>query len=276
MHFDVRAAKLLQPGEHLLVEGCNGLRLVASRSRRSWTYRYKDARGRMRQVGLGAWPAVPVQDAIARWGELVTLREADDDPAAAVRRQLAPAAAELQAVTVRQVVQAYIDGPLREGRASAGFEAARRSLERTLDEDAGFSALPVLDLRRAKAYAVIDARKATPTAAAKLRSLLGAAWEHAHDSGLVEDAPNWWREVLRGRLRSCCSGCPTCTRSARMRWWCTCGRPRAAQRYLGRGPSNCARRASCCGGRSPRRGPRMRGLTKPLICACHCSAGRAR
>ena len=34
MYFDVRAAKLLQPGGHLLVQGCAGLRLVVSASRK--------------------------------------------------------------------------------------------------------------------------------------------------------------------------------------------------------------------------------------------------
>lgn len=33
MLFDVRAAKQLKPGEHLVVEGCEGLRLVPSASR---------------------------------------------------------------------------------------------------------------------------------------------------------------------------------------------------------------------------------------------------
>ena len=41
MFFDVRAAKLLKPGEHLAVEGCEGLRLVASASKQTWAYRYK-------------------------------------------------------------------------------------------------------------------------------------------------------------------------------------------------------------------------------------------
>lgn len=33
MLFDVRAPKQLKPGEHLVVEGCEGLRLVPSASR---------------------------------------------------------------------------------------------------------------------------------------------------------------------------------------------------------------------------------------------------
>ena len=39
MHFDARVAKLLKPGEHLLVSGYPGLRLDVSVSRKTWTYR---------------------------------------------------------------------------------------------------------------------------------------------------------------------------------------------------------------------------------------------
>ena len=42
MHFDPRRAKLLKAGEHMLVEGCPGLRLEVSTSRHSWTYRFND------------------------------------------------------------------------------------------------------------------------------------------------------------------------------------------------------------------------------------------
>lgn len=201
MYFDVRAAKLLQPGEHLLIEGCSGLRLTASASRKSWTYRYKDASGRMKQVGLGQWPAVSVQEAAAQWADLVAKRGSGVDPVQQKRQAKAPKQEPAQ-VTVRSVVEAYIAGPLADGRAPAGFEAARRALMRALDDDTDFAATAAEALTRAKAFEVIDRRKATPTAAAKLRSLLGAAWEHAQDSGQISEAPNWWREVLRGKLRS--------------------------------------------------------------------------
>ena len=54
MFFDVRAAKLLKPGEHLVVEGCEGLRLVAAASKMTWTYRYKQpGTGLMKQTRVG-------------------------------------------------------------------------------------------------------------------------------------------------------------------------------------------------------------------------------
>lgn len=39
MYFDARAAKLLQPGAHIVVDGCRGLRLMASATRKTWAYR---------------------------------------------------------------------------------------------------------------------------------------------------------------------------------------------------------------------------------------------
>lgn len=205
MYFDARAAKLLQPGQHLLVDDCPGLRLQASGSFKAWTYRYKSLLdGRMKQVKLGRWPDVSVQQAVGKWREQVEQRAAGIDPAAAKRQarveRLAPT--DAGPLTVRRVVQAYIEGPLKDGRKAAGYEAARRALVRLLDEEVDFSSAPAAGLTRAKAFEVLDARKATPTAAAKLRSMLGSAWEHAQDSGTMPEAPNWWREVLRGKLRS--------------------------------------------------------------------------
>jgi integrase len=96
-----------------------------------------------------------------------------------------------------------MDGPLAVSRKEAGAQAARRALERVLEEAPEFAARPVAEVRRSDCYGILDDRKDTPTAAAKLRSLFGAAWEQAIDSGRVDDdTPNWWRQVMRGKLRS--------------------------------------------------------------------------
>ena len=51
MRFDARRAKLLAPGEAIIVDDAPGLRLVATATRKTWTYRYKSpVDGRMRQV----------------------------------------------------------------------------------------------------------------------------------------------------------------------------------------------------------------------------------
>lgn len=207
MYFDARAAKLLRPGEHLLVDGCGGLRLVATATRRTWVYRYKSAAdGRMKQVALGQWPAVPVQMAAAAWQALRDQRGAGADPGT-VRR------AERQAVqggpvvasiyTVADLVRDYLDGHIDHSRKAAGATAARRSLERLLAEDPAFAAKPARSVTRADAFGVLDARKATPTSTQKLRSMLGAAWDLALDAGRIGgETPNWWRQVLQGKLKS--------------------------------------------------------------------------
>ena len=61
MFFDARKAKQLKPGEHILVDGCSGLRLVVTTSRKTWTYRYKTVDGKIKQVAIGQWPAMSVQ-----------------------------------------------------------------------------------------------------------------------------------------------------------------------------------------------------------------------
>ena len=54
MVFDARRAKLLAPGEHIIVDEAAGLRLVASATRKTWTYRFKSpVDGRMRWVAFG-------------------------------------------------------------------------------------------------------------------------------------------------------------------------------------------------------------------------------
>ncbi|MDN4040149.1 integrase arm-type DNA-binding domain-containing protein [Massilia sp. YIM B02443] len=56
MHFDARAAKLLQPSQHFTISDCQGLRLEVSTKSRSWIYRYKSpVDQRMRQVKIGTW-----------------------------------------------------------------------------------------------------------------------------------------------------------------------------------------------------------------------------
>lgn len=199
MFFDARKAKLLAPGEHLLVDGCQGLRLVATESTRTWVYRYKVG-DKMKQARLGHWPAVPVQAAAAQWQAMRDAREAGQDPKAMVRRKVAQPKPTPSAYTVRALVDDYITGHLP-NRSEASAEAARRALRRLMDEDADLASMAAASVNRARAFAVIESRKDYPTAAAKLKSLMAAAWDYAHDSGKLE-AVNWWREVMRGRLKS--------------------------------------------------------------------------
>lgn len=204
MFFDARAAKLLQPGEHLVVDGCPGLRLVASATRKTWTYRYK-AGERMKQVALGHWPAMPAAAAAAAWQSTRDQRAAGVDPGQAKRARRAEldgSAARADAYTVRQVVEDHINGPLQERKAD-GALAAERALQRFLDEEPTLASMPAGEVTRAIAFAALDKRKDRPTATAKLRSMLGSAWDLALDAGRVpENTPNWWRQILKGKLRS--------------------------------------------------------------------------
>ena len=59
MFFDPRKAKLLEPGNHMLIEGCKDFRLEARDSCKRWVYRWKNEAGKIKQVVLGLSPAVP-------------------------------------------------------------------------------------------------------------------------------------------------------------------------------------------------------------------------
>ncbi|MDM0012019.1 tyrosine-type recombinase/integrase [Variovorax sp. J22P168] len=207
MFFDVRAAKLLKPGEHLVVDGCEGLRLVASASKATWTYRYKHpVSGLMKQTAIGPYPKMRASKAAAIWEDLRAKRADGIDPKEFQRQRRKPAGSApppAELFTVRKLVQDYIMGHLEAERKAAGALAARRALERLLDEEPTFAASLANSVTRSTCFDLLEARKATPTAAQKLRSMLGAAWALALDSGrLDQDTPNWWPAVQKGRLKS--------------------------------------------------------------------------
>jgi len=59
------------------------------------------------------------------------------------------------------------------------------------------------DVTRSIAYDLVWRYHHIPVQASALRRDLGAIWEWAHDSGrLADDVPNWWRQILRGKLSS--------------------------------------------------------------------------
>ncbi len=73
-----------------------------------------------------------------------------------------------------------------------------------LDRNLGdFGKLKASALTRAQAFTFLESLAKTPVQAAYIRQELGAAWDYALDAGRLPDsAPNWWRLVMRGRLRS--------------------------------------------------------------------------
>lgn len=210
MGFDARAARLLEPGAHMVIDGAPGLRLQASTVGRAWIYRYKSpADGRMRQVKLGSWPAMTYPQALAAWEAQRQARAGGADPAVERRQQrqadeaarAAHAAADVaNADTVGALVQDWIRRHVEPRRQARGTAEVRRIMSTMLGDVA---ALRPQDVTRSVAYALIESHAARPVLARSLRRELGACWDWAHDSGrLPEDVANWWRLVLRGKLAS--------------------------------------------------------------------------
>jgi integrase len=207
--FDARAAKSLPAGEHMTFDQAPGLRLVATATRRTWTYRYRSpADGAMRQIRIGHWPAMSAPAAWAAWEGLRAARDAGQDPAAAkragrVQQQQAQATARAarvaDAYTVRRLADDYLTTYARTVAART-YGELQRLFGRELS---AFERLPAASLTRAHAYDLLDAMRGRPVVAQRLRQGLGAAWDQALDAGrLPADAPNWWRLVLRGKLPS--------------------------------------------------------------------------
>lgn len=209
--FDARAAKLLVPGEVLTLDDHPGLRLKASASFRTWTYRYKSpVDGQMRQIKIGRWPDVSVSAAIVAWEELRKRRDAGEDLAAEKRAARAEKAAQVreevavataQAYTVRSVCNEYLAEHVHRHRAKKGADEIERMFSKMLDTVEG---LPAADITRSQAFDLIQLfAGSAPVQAGKLRTELGAAWDHALDAGrLPNTTPNWWRLILRGKIRS--------------------------------------------------------------------------
>ncbi|MEJ2803813.1 integrase family protein [Comamonadaceae bacterium PP-2] len=209
MGFDARAAKGLAAGEHIIVDDAPGLRLVATATRKTWTYRYKSpVDARMKQVAIGQWPAVSYAAALGLWDVLRQRRNAGEDVAQEKKRAIAvtrAAAAQKKgggAYTVRRLISDYLDGPIKRRKLNGQKEARRLMLEGGYT-DSLLSMLPQA-VKRADAFTVLETLGArAPVLAGTLRTELGAAWDYALDAGRIpEETPNWWRQIMRGKLKS--------------------------------------------------------------------------
>lgn len=207
--FDARAARLLEAGDHLMFDAAPGLRLVATATLRTWVYRYKSpVDGRMRQQRLGHWPAMSPTAALVAWQAARDLRGTGADPVAERRTARRQAAERLKseradrrrsAYTVRRLVDEYL-ASYKGTVAPRTYAELQRLFDVELD---AIAATPAAELTRAQAFDLLDAMRGRPVVALRLRQGLGAAWDRAHDAGrLPPDAPNWWRLVLRGKLKS--------------------------------------------------------------------------
>jgi integrase len=63
--------------------------------------------------------------------------------------------------------------------------------------------MPASGVTRSVAFDLINSLSDRPVLAKSVRNELGGAWDLALDAGrLPPDSPNWWRQILSGRLRS--------------------------------------------------------------------------
>ncbi len=200
--FDARAARALQPGDHLTIPEAPGLRLVASATRRAWVYRYRSpVDQRMRQVKLGLWPAMGLPAALAAWERVKAARDAGGDPAAEkrARRRAETGQARTAAFTVAQAVADF----LRDYQSTVAPKTSAAAERRLLAELDAINARPAASITRADAFDLLDGMRGRPVLAQRVRQLLGAVWDRALDAGrLAPDVPDWWRLVLRGKLAS--------------------------------------------------------------------------
>lgn len=206
MPFDARAAKLLQPGEHIILPEHPGLRLETTATRRSWIYRFKSPVDTgMRQVKIGEWPKMAYDQAATEWRKLKERREAGEDPALQKRKakQEARALAEngqAGPYLVRHLVQDYLAGHIDRNRKPKGRAEVRRVLER---ETEPLADRPAALLLRSEAFDLIEGLADKPVLASQVRQEMGAAYDYGLDSGRVpENTTNWWRQIMRGKLRS--------------------------------------------------------------------------
>ena len=206
MKFDARRAKLLQPQQHIAFDDFPGLRLEATVTRRTWTYRYRSPLdGNMRQIKLGDWPAMPLAAAVVQWETKRGIRDTGEDPALARRRARVHVAGldakhGLGAYTVRCLVADYLAGHVEHNASPAVQTNTRYALGSPIE--------PILDklpetVTRKMAFDLLERLRDRPTYANRIKMELSAAWDYALDAGrLPENTPNWWRQIMRGRLRS--------------------------------------------------------------------------
>lgn len=207
MPFDARAAKLLQPGQHLLILPEHpGLRLEATASRRSWIYRYRSlVDDGVRQVKIGEWPKKGYPEAAVEWQRLSAERDAGKDPALEKRSARRAVKAEKEqkkatAYTVGRLVLDYLEGHVDVHRKPKGRAEVRRVLTKHTESIAN---KPAALLQRSEAFNLLQKLAPTPVIASQVRQELGAAWDYGLDAGtLPEETPNWWRQIMRGKLRS--------------------------------------------------------------------------
>ncbi len=202
MYFDARAAKMLQPGQHIVVDGCPGLRLTATKSKKTWTYRFKSPfSGLMKQIKIGSWPEMPPATAADKWQDLRARREGGENLIASKKIEaLAVKSRPDDEYTLGQLVEDYATGHLDKMRQPRGARAIRARLNTALFK---YKSLPASAISRRFVFDLTETLSVTPVLAKSVKIEMGAAWNFAIDAGRInEELPNWWILVKSQALRS--------------------------------------------------------------------------
>ena len=157
----------------------------------------------MRQVKVGDWTAMSYHSAVAQWEVLRKHRDQGVDLVLEKKAQRqsgrTPTVSRAVGPTVREVCDIYLKGHIK-NRAMKGRIEVDRTFKTML---AGIEEMPAVAVTRKIAFDHIKQYDYAPVQAGNLRRELGAAWDYCLDSGdLPEETLNWWRLVLRGKLKS--------------------------------------------------------------------------
>jgi integrase len=203
--FDAKLARQMRTGEFFAFQGHPGLRLVATKRNRTWTYRYSSpATKRQKQMRLGHWPTLSFALAVDAWEKARSARSKGTDVAAHRRqeRQAEQADAERKARRLEQtcgrVVEQYLAELVEPRRKAKGAAEVRRMLTRAISpvED-----LPAPDLSTSRAHELVMAvATSAPRVAAMTRQELRAARAHAISVERIPISNPFAGKTVGGRL----------------------------------------------------------------------------
>ena len=138
MKFDANEIRRMPPGTDEGIDGFVGLRMAATIKRRTWIDRYRSPLdGKMKQIKLGEWPALPFAAAIAAWEEQCRIRSSGLD--VALNRKLERQRlleqqfeASRPPYTVRMACPDYYNEHIRKARKTKGAELVKYMFEQYL------------------------------------------------------------------------------------------------------------------------------------------------
>lgn len=149
-----------------------GLRMVVSTTCRSWSYRFRDGRNKLKQVKLGEWPAMSLAGAVSKWE--------------AARQQKALPAKVTH--TVKELIDAYCVEHLQVRRklASNRVDMLYRHIGDLWNVEAA-------GVGRTEAHRLLQGLTDKPSIQRLMKVELAACWNHAIDSGRLTSEFNPWQ-----------------------------------------------------------------------------------